>query len=279
MYDELVRKIAKIGVENDKPNDGDYTDEEGLLVCGKCHTRKRLRITLVDRPTIVAVPCQCEKEAMEKEKEQKEKQKKYDKVMKLAQSSLIAEKFKDAAFDTCTVVKGNARQIRICKRYAENFEELYKKNQGLLLYGDCSTGKSYAAACICNYLMKELHPVYATSFVKLLDDKSNIDVQSVIDMMNKVELVLFDDLGAERDTPYAQEIVYNLIDGRYGQNKPMIITTNLSLKYMQTVEDVRFKRIYQRVLECCYPVCFDGPSFRMQEAARRYDEMEKLLGG
>lgn len=279
MYDEVVKKIADIGVQKDKPKEGDYTDEEGLLVCGICHTRKRKKVMLIDRLTMVAVPCKCEQEAREKEKELADKQKKYDKAMELARSSLIADKFKDATFDTCTVVKGNARQLRICKRYAENFEELYRKNQGLLLYGDCSTGKSHAAACICNHLMKELHPVYATSFVKLLDDKSNVDVQSVIDMMNKVELVLFDDLGAERDTPYAQEVVYNLIDGRYRQNKPMIITTNLSLKYMQTVEDVRFKRIYQRVLEYCYPVCFDGPSFRMQEAARRYDEMEKLLGG
>lgn len=279
MYGDLVNKIADIGVAKDKPKDGDYIGEDGLLVCGKCHTPKRKRIKLIDRLTVVAVPCKCEKEAREKEQAEKEKQERFDKAMELTRCSLIGEKFKEAAFDTCTVLKGNARQLKICKRYAENFEELYKKNQGLLLYGDCGTGKSHAAACICNHLMKNLHPVYATSFVKLLDEKEKVDVQQLLNMMDKVELVLLDDLGAERDTSYAQEIVYNLVDGRYQQKKPMIITTNLSLTEMQGVRDVRLKRIYQRVLENCYPVCFDGPSFRMKEAARRFDEMEKLLGG
>lgn len=278
MYEEFVKMIAAEGIRKNPPKDGDYVDDEGLLVCGVCHTRKHKKIMLVDPPTIVTVPCKCEQEALEKAKELEEKRRRYDKAMELARCSLIGDKFREASFDTCTVVKGNEKQLRICKRYAENFDELYKKNQGLLLYGDCSTGKSHAAACICNHLMKELHPVYATSFVRLLDDRAKDDIPAVLKMMDKVDLVLFDDLGAERDTPYAQEIVYNLIDGRYQQNKPMIITTNLGLHEMQSVQDVRLKRIYQRVLEYCYPVCFDGPSFRMQEAARRYDEMKKLLG-
>lgn len=277
MYDKLVEKIAEAGIVNHPPQEGDYFSKEGLLMCGKCHTPKRKRIKPIDREILVVIPCKCEQEVMEKEAEEKRRQERFDKAMELTRCSLIGEKFKQANFDTCTVIKGNARQLKICKRYAENFEELFKKNQGLLLYGDCSTGKSHAAACICNYLMKELHPVYATSFVKLLDEK--VDVQMILNMMEKVELVLIDDLGAERDTAYAQEIVYNIIDGRYQQKKPMIITTNLSLHEMQNVTDIRLKRIYQRVLEICYPVLFDGPSFRMQEAAKRFDEMEKLLGG
>lgn len=279
MYDEIVKKIAQIGVEKDQPKEGDYIGEDGLLMCGKCHTPKRKRVVFIDKPTLVAIPCKCEKEAMDKAAEEKKRQDNFDKAMELTRCSLIGEKFKAATFDTCTVLKGNARQIKICQRYAENFEELYKKNQGLLLYGDCSTGKSHVAACICNHLMKNLHPVYATSFVKLIDERDKVDLQSILAKMDKVELVLFDDLGAERDTSYAQELVYNLIDGRYQQKKPMIITTNLSLREMQTTTDIRYKRIYQRVLEYCYPVCFDGPSFRMREAARRFDEMEKLLGG
>ena len=280
MYDALVQKIADKGVNDNPPVEGDYLNDDGLWMCGKCHTPKRKRIMLIDRETVVAVPCKCEKEAAEKEEAEKKRAEDFDKVMDLKRSSIVDDKFGEASFDTCIVVDDNARQFRICQRYAEKFDELFEKNQGLLLYGNVGTGKSHMAACISNRLMSNLTPVYATSFVKLLEENpKNVDVPYIIGKMGKAQLVLFDDLGAERNTSYALELVYNLVDSRYRQRKPMIVTTNRSLEEMQSEPDIRFKRIYDRVLECCYPVLFNGQSFRMKEAAKRFDEMGKLLGG
>ena len=228
----------------------------------------------------VTIVCKCEKEVQEKAAAEKKRLEDFDKVVELKSSSIVDDKFRGASFDSCTVLKDNARQIRICKRYVEKFDEMYGKNQGLLLYGNVGTGKSHLAACMSNLLMKNLVPVYATSFVKLLEENpKNVDVPGIISKMGKAQLVLFDDLGAERNTSYALEMVYNLIDSRYRQRKPMIVTTNLSLEEMQMVQDIRLRRIYDRVLECCYPVLFDGQSFRMKEAAKRFDEIGKLLGG
>lgn len=276
MYEEIVKKIAEIGVANDAPLDGDYIDGEGLLVCGKCHTRKRSKITFLDKETIVAVPCKCQAEAQKKAEEDFRRKERFDKAAELTRHSFIGERFRGVSFESSSR-KGNERQLKMCRRYADKFDDLFEKNQGLLLYGDCGTGKSHAAACICNQLMSNLHPVYATSFVKLLDDKA--DIHGIEEMMQKADLVLFDDLGAERDTGYAQELVYNLIDARYKQQKPMIVTTNLRLADMKNVADFRYKRIYQRILECCYPIYFDGKPIRLEEAANRYDEMTALLGG
>ena len=50
------------------------------------------------------------------------------------------------------------------------FDEMYRNNQGLLLYGPVGTGKSYAAACIANELLNQKIPVIMTSFVKILTD-------------------------------------------------------------------------------------------------------------
>lgn len=281
MYDELVKKLADIGVKNDKPKEGDYLNDKGILMCGKCNSPKRKAIvTPGGRTMIVAIDCLCEKKRKAEEEAQKDRAEKYDKVMSLKRCSIIDDKLRDASFSTCLVVKENARQINLCKRYVEKFDELFEKNQGLLLYGNVGTGKSHIAACICNGLMDNLVTVYSTSFVKLLEDNpKSVDVPSIISNMKKAKLVLFDDLGAERNTPYALEVVYNLIDSRYRQRMPMIVTTNRSLAEMQNETDIRFKRIYDRVLEYCYPVLFDGQSFRMKEAAKRFDEMGKLLGG
>lgn len=98
-----------------------------------------------------------------------------------------------------------------------------------------------------------------------------------ITILNSASLLIIDDLGTERETDYALEKVYNIIDSRVRSNKPMIITSNLELKDMMECRDIRKKRIYDRILECCYPMYVGGKSFRMMKAAQRFDEMKDFL--
>ena len=166
----------------------------------------------------------------------------------------------------------------MAKKYAEKFPEMYRKNQGLLLYGPVGTGKSFTAACIGNYLLNNAKSVIMTSFVKILQDIwENTKEAEYITILNSASLLIIDDLGTERETDYALEKVYNIIDSRVRANKPMIITSNLELNDMMNCDDIRKKRIYDRILECCYPVYVGGKSFRMMKAAQRFDEMKCFL--
>ena len=166
-------------------------------------------------------------------------------------------------------------------RYAEKFDLMLEKNQGLLFWGDVGTGKSYAAACIANHLLDRKVPVIMTSFVKLLEviQASREDEPAILSRLGYARLVIFDDLGAERGTDYALEKVYNIIDSRYRASLPMILTTNLTLKEMKEATDIRYSRIYDRIFEVCYPMEFTGPSWRKVEASRRFEEMRQFLEG
>lgn len=97
--------------------------------------------------------------------------------------------------------------------------------------------------------------------------------------LNSVKLLIIDDLGAERSTDYALEKVYGIIDNRYRAKKPLILTTNLTLRQMQEATDIRYARIYDRIFEMCYPMEFSGVSWRKREAAQRYEETRKILEG
>ena len=99
----------------------------------------------------------------------------------------------------------------------------------------------------------------------------------IIARMNSAKLVIFDDLGAERNTDYALEKIYNIIDSRYRRKLPMLLTTNLTIDEMKDEEDRRYSRIYDRIFETCYSMQFTGPSWRKKEASRRFTEMEKLF--
>jgi DNA replication protein DnaC len=158
---------------------------------------------------------------------------------------------------------------------------MLQRNQGLLLYGDVGTGKTFSSACIANALLDKKIPVVMTSFVKLLEKTRGFDEddESIIRQLNKAKLLVIDDLGAERGSDYALEKVYDIVDSRYRANLPMILTTNLDLEEMKAERDIRRSRIYDRIFEVCYPVKFTGISFRKAEANKRFREMRDFLEG
>lgn len=82
----------------------------------------------------------------------------------------------------------------------------------------------------------------------------------------------------ERDSAYAMEQVYNVIDTRYNTGKPLIITTNLSLAEMVNYQDMNRWRIYDRVLQMCHPIEMAGESRRLKAVQKRQQVMNKELG-
>lgn len=284
----IIQDIAKRGLDNLEVHDGDTYNSEGLLVCGKCHEPRQAMHDFQyttetgEHKTVslkVALSCKCDKEQRLEQEKLKEKNKDLLEIERLKKISLMDERFSDAKFQNFKTNKYNQRNLKLCKRYAFHFDKMLKQCQGLLMWGSVGTGKSFAAASIANYLIEQKVPVIMTSFTKILKtiDSDRSEESNEIDKLGRAKLVIFDDLGAERSTDYALEKVYNIIDDRYRQKLPMILTTNLTLDEMKQETDIRYSRIYDRIFETCYPMQFTGPSWRKVEASKRFTEMEKFL--
>lgn len=280
--------LRNIGGDLRDLKDTDFKNDEGLWCCGVCHEPMQKRITInlpgvEGNEHVVRCQCRCDREQEAEEKRKQKLAEEQEEISRLKSMSLMDEKVRDSKFESFKVNSENERNLKICKRYAGAFGEMQEKNQGLLFWGNPGTGKTFAAACIANYLLEQKEPVVMTSFVKLISELQRLngdeDEEDIIRRLNRASLLIIDDLGAERSTDYALERVYNIVDSRYRARKPMLLTTNLSLREMQSTTDIRYARIYDRVFEVCYPVEFKGRSWRYEEAARRYDEMEKLLEG
>lgn len=271
-----VLPISESGAE--RLAEGDHIGEDGLVYCGKCGSRKQLRVKFGDKTHVVRCVCKCESKELEEKKRQEEYEEQMRRINRLKEASMMDKKYREVTFDKYEVREENKKVFEMAKKYADRFQDMYKKNQGLLLYGPVGTGKSFTAACIGNYLLNNAKPVIMTSFVKILQDVWENDREAeYITILNSASLLIVDDLGTERETDYALEKVYNIIDSRARANKPMIITSNLELNDMMECEDIRKKRIYDRILECCYPMYVGGKSFRMMKAAQRFDEMKDFL--
>jgi DNA replication protein DnaC len=175
----------------------------------------------------------------------------------------------------------NSKQIDVAKRYVDNFDKAKAENTGLLLWGDVGTGKSFVAGCIANALIEKEIPVVMTNFAIILADMMNlkIDKNEYIKGLNRNSLLIIDDFGMERDTPFALEQIYNIIDSRYTASKPLIVTTNLNhAEMLKTDIQTDYRRIYDRVLEMCVPIYFEGESKRTQNAKQKLEKLKEILG-
>lgn len=277
--------VNMVGYDCPKEENGDYRNEEGLLVCGVCGKRKERRLNvpyLGER--VVPTLCACGEEKIRREEEEKVRREEQKRCDDLFSFSLIDDRFKESTFENFKINEYNQRQFKLAKRYVEKFEEMYARNKGLLFYGEPSTGKTYLASCIANALLKKRVPLIVTSIIKLTSasgpfSKEAEEQRLLVRKMNAARLLVIDDLGTERETDYKMEQVFEIIDSRYGAKRPMIITTNLSLYQMQHEPNMRKRRVYERIFEICHPVEFTGPSWRWNTAEKDYDEINNILLG
>ncbi|HEO2721088.1 TPA: ATP-binding protein [Streptococcus agalactiae] len=182
--------------------------------------------------------------------------------------------------------KGQA--YKVAYNYAKSFEQMKKDNVGLLFYGDVGSGKTYLACSIANELIERKQvKVKIMNLSQVINQiqKSAFKLESneIINNLSNIPLLILDDLGIERDTSYAREQVYNIINSRYLKGRPTIFTTNLSLEIIQNPNiDLEYQRIYSRILEMTIPVKVTGEDFRrkiQQEKLRKYKELLLYGGG
>ncbi len=282
---EVMNKLVAASLQN--RNEDDYLDEEGFLVCGKCHTRKQQDITLPafggqsERVVRVGIACECSKKEIEAERAAEERRQFLQRMEVLRRDGITDPAYLQYTFDQDD--NRNPEVYEVCRRYVENWDEMFKDNIGILFYGGVGTGKSFLACCIANALIEKLVPVSVTNFPRLLNKLQGLgfgeERQEFIDKLQRYKLLVIDDLGVERDTSYSTEQVYNVIDTRSRSGMPLIITTNLSMDDLKNPPSLAHARIYDRVLEMC-PIRLKlvGESRRTAIANERRNKAKKLLG-
>ncbi len=198
---------------------------------------------------------------------------------RLRSSGLHDKALRDYTFEND---KGYNPEMEKAHKYVEQWDKMKAMSTGLLLWGGTGTGKTFFAGCVANALIDTGVPVLMTNFARILNSLTNMfseDRNGFIDSLNKYELLIIDDLGMERQSEFALEQVYNVIDSRYRSKRPLIVTTNLTLDELKNPADISRKRIYDRVLERCVPLKINNRNIRTMNAAMNFSAAKELLVG
>lgn len=250
-----------------QPQGADSRDylKDGLRYCHKCHTPKQVVVQFGPNVRTENCNCECAKLKWEDRKKQRELRERQH-----YHENMRTRGIQDAALRACCFEQSdgsNPDNMAIAQIYAATFmEDFYPQGSGLLLWGDVGTGKSYVAACIANALISQGIPTLMTSFTRIYNELfPELDKNKYIDAINYNRLLIIDDLGVEQQKNFALENLFTVIDERYKSNKPLIITTNLTLEQMEHPAQMAHKRIYDRILEKCTPLAFDGCNKRQEK--------------
>lgn len=276
-FADVVNQLADQSIQV-SPDDY-YVD--GLLYCGKCNTKKQHRIKLFGVERVVGIACQCKRAeyaAMEERLKQMNKESVRD---RLRNNGLTDEAYRNCTFGRDDL--RNPKYTETCKRYVEEWPEMQRLNAGILFYGGVGTGKSFLACAIANALLDRLYSVCVTSFPRILNIlQTGYDEErrNLFSRLREYDLLVIDDLGVERETPYATEQIYSVVDARYLAKKPLIVTTNLSQEEIRSETNLARRRIYDRIWEMCpIRLKLDGETRRRANAETVRAEVKQILEG
>lgn len=270
VFNRVIDSISEIVPQSEK----EYLGSDGLLHCLYCHRNVQTEVEFDNRKKIVRCICDCERKKLNAINERD----KLDSIERQRKVCFSEAEMKNWNFKNDD--RSNAELSDAMKKYVDNFEDFKKDGTGLLLHGEVGTGKTFYAACVANALIDKGYTVLMTNFAKITNTLFGMKEgkQEYIDNLNKYRLLIIDDLGIERNTEFMQEQVFNIIDSRYRTGLPFIITTNLSLVDISNTTDIAYARIYDRILERCFPIKVSGKSRRKDEFNKNYKNVKEKLG-
>lgn len=120
------------------------------------------------------------------------------------------------------------RALDAVRYYAENLQGW------LVLVGPCGTGKTHLAASVANATLAQRRQTVMFAVVPDLldhlratfDPTRGVNYDERFQSIRDTFLLVLDDLGTENATPWAKEKLYQIINHRYNEKLPTVISTN-----------------------------------------------------
>jgi DNA replication protein DnaC len=121
----------------------------------------------------------------------------------------------------------------LAKLFAEN------RNRWLLLQGGYGCGKTHLAAAIANHCAALGIPTLFLTVPDLLDSlrfaysAEDVTFEERFDRIRNAPLLILDDFGTQHATEWAREKLFQILNYRYINRLPTVITTNLALGHIE----------------------------------------------
>lgn len=191
-----------------------------------------------------------------------------DKINNLFRDAKIPDRYQEANWEDYHITKDNQAAINAAYEVIEN-------QTGVIFYGHRGSGKTMLASIIANELTKKGQPVLFTSMPELFDNIrarfTTGNAKDVVDGVKDAPFLILDDMGTEKMTDWVSEQLFIIINHRYNNQLPIVITTNyepqifartLCVMRKDGLDKLPSERILSRLRQMCKFVNLGGGDWR-----------------
>ena len=182
---------------------------------------------LVDEQTDTATPCEC----LERRK---------GRALTRRLDGGIPKRFRGVSFDRKPICDLDPYVLRHVRGFVDRLDDNLEAGRGLWFHGDVGTGKTSLAMLVAKTAIDAGRTAAAYPVPRLLatirqtyGDGSLDTYAALLRRLTTVDLLVLDDLGAERQTEWVLEQLYVLVNERWQDERSVIITTNTAAPEQQ----------------------------------------------
>lgn len=209
--------------------------------------------------------------------EQEELQRRQDelnKIKRVFKNSNMTKRGTKRTFNSFEVNKANRKAFEIAKKYTENWEKFKEEGTGLIFIGKFGTGKTHLAFAIANELLNKGIPVVFETLINLMEKiklgyekDADLGYYEIIKLYCECDLLIIDDLGKEKLSEWVLEKLFQIINTRYENMLPILITTNYNEKQIikrlsYNNDGIAAESLVSRLNEVCLEVNMNFDDYR-----------------
>ncbi|MDQ6835640.1 MAG: ATP-binding protein [Actinomycetota bacterium] len=180
-------------------------------------------------------------------------------------SAVIPRRYRDVAFERPPVTEIDPAIVTATQRYASTIEDQLDAGRGLWFMGPPGTGKTTLAMLVAKAALKAGRSVAIYSLPQLLREIRQTFAtgshNNLFEQLVRVDLLHIDDVGAEQTTPWVLEELYSIVNGRYEDQRSVVITTNILDREALCAQITA--RTVSRLTEMCDELPLCGHDHRM----------------
>ncbi len=150
----------------------------------------------------------------------------------------VPRRFRNLSFErepVPSIARTAPDEVRAVRRYCDRVDEMLDRGEGMWFLGSPGTGKSHLAYLISQHALAAGRSVAIYTGPRLLDEirrtygeDDSGSTLDLIDRLTSVELLHIEDLAVARPTDWVLEQLYNIINGRYENERSIVFTCDLT---------------------------------------------------
>ncbi len=198
------------------------------------------------------------------------------KIHYLQKKAVIPERYKNKLLTDIDLNINNSENFLyvIDHVYAIIKEYPAGRSLGLYLHGGTGTGKTFLSCIILNELIRlyQIPVMYAKISRDILGKiRDTFNPQSeyfgegrkIEEELASIPVLVIDDFGVQKETPWVNNVLYDLIDSRYEKNLLTILTSN---EPMDSWKEISSGRVFSRLKEMCLEIRLEAEDYRLKNA-------------